>query len=100
MNPAGETANKLLKAAALHYKEGMYAPVLKAYGEGLKAEKIVALAREHGIDVKKGEEEQLLQMLSSLKMNQEIPVELFATVAAIYAEVMTFQHNVDESRMI
>ncbi len=91
MNKAGETANKLLRAAALHYKEGMYAPVLKAFGEGLKAEKIVALAREHGIDIKKDEEEQLLHMLSSLKMNQEIPAELFAAVAAIYAEVITFR---------
>lgn len=86
---AQDTGTKILRVAALEYKEGMYAPVLKAFGEGPVAEKIVAMARKHDIDITTGEYDDLLAALKLVKINDSVPPELYMAVARIFAWVFT-----------
>ncbi|MDA8170757.1 MAG: EscU/YscU/HrcU family type III secretion system export apparatus switch protein [Nitrospiraceae bacterium] len=77
-----ELEGKMKKAAALRYKkEEDPAPVLVAKGQGKMAEKIIQLAREHGIPLK--EDTKVVELLSALDVNQEIPPELYKAVAEI-----------------
>jgi flagellar biosynthesis protein len=74
------------KAAALKYRKGSdSAPQLVAKGRGLVAEKILALAREHGIPIR--EDRNMLEILSTLSLYEEIPPELYKAVAEILAFV-------------
>ena len=74
------------KAVALRYdKELDAAPRLVAKGVGEIAEKIIALAREHGIPVH--ENSDLVELMSKLKLNAEIPPESYLVVAEILAFV-------------
>lgn len=87
MAEAKETA----KAVALVYneKEGS-APRVVASGKGLIAEKIVATAREAGVHIK--EDANLVEVLSKIPLGNEIPVELYQTVA----EVLAFVYRVNK----
>lgn len=74
--------NKKLQAAALRYDpEQDEVPVLAAYGEGHTAERILALAEEHGVPVK--EDAGLASMLSKLSAGDRIPPELYEVVAQV-----------------
>ena len=74
------------RAVALKYNEAKdSAPKVAAKGEGKLAEKIIALAREHGVPVR--EEPALVEVLSRLDLNQEIPPETYVVVAKILAWV-------------
>jgi flagellar biosynthesis protein len=74
------------KAVALKYERGKdRAPKVTAKGRGEVAEKILALAREHGITVQK--DSTLLDALYRLDINEEIPEELYKVVAEILAFV-------------
>jgi flagellar biosynthesis protein len=79
------------KAVALVYneKEGS-APKVVASGKGLIAEKIVATAREAGVHIK--EDANLVEVLSKIPLGNEIPVELYQTVA----EVLAFVYQVNK----
>jgi flagellar biosynthesis protein len=77
-------ANDRQQAVALRYKpEKDRAPKLVAKGQGYLAEKILELARQHHIPVR--EDKNLLQILSRLDLNQEIPAEVYNAVAEILA---------------
>lgn len=67
-------------AVALTY-DGEHAPVVSAKGEGDLAEQIIALAKAH--DVPLMENVELLKLLALLEMGEEIPNELYITVAEI-----------------
>jgi flagellar biosynthesis protein len=72
------------KAAALKYSKGAdSAPKIVAKGRGLVAEKIIALAREHGIPIR--EDRNMVEVLSTLDLYEEIPPELYKAVAEILA---------------
>ena len=72
------------QAVALRYEpERDRAPKLVAKGQGYLAEKILELARQHHIPVR--EDKNLLQILSRLDLNQEIPAEVYQAVAEILA---------------
>ena len=72
------------KAAALRYRAGIdTAPSIVAKGRGLVAEKILALAREHGIPIK--EDRNMVEILSTLSLYEEIPADLYKAVAEILA---------------
>jgi flagellar biosynthesis protein len=72
------------KAAALRYRQGIdSAPSIVAKGKGLVAEKIIALAHEHGIPVR--EDRDMIEILSTLDLYEEIPPELYKAVAEILA---------------
>ncbi|MBL1140717.1 MAG: hypothetical protein HND53_01665 [Proteobacteria bacterium] len=74
-----ETPNK---AVALSY-DGVTAPVLSAKGMGEIADEIIAIAKEHNIPIR--EEPELVDMLAKLKLDQEIPRELYVAVAETIA---------------
>ncbi len=61
------------------------APKVKAKGEGIIAQKIIALAEEHGIPVK--DDADLIEVLSQLDIEEEIPPEVYVAVAEILAFV-------------
>jgi flagellar biosynthesis protein len=77
---------ELPRAAALKYDPGQdSAPRVTAKGSGLVAEKIIDLARRHGIPIQ--EDPALIQVLSKLDLNQEIPPATYVVVAEILAFV-------------
>ncbi len=76
--------NDRQEAVALRYEPKRdRAPKLVAKGQGYLAEKILELARQHHIPVR--EHKNLLQILSRLDLNQEIPAEVYKAVAEILA---------------
>lgn len=82
------------RAVALRYdmeKEG--APKIVAKGKGLVAERILELAREHGLHVH--EDPDLIAVLSRLNIDEEIPAELYHAVA----EVLAFVYRVNQKAM-
>ena len=70
------------KVVALRY-EGVGAPRVTAKGEGLVAEKILELAKEHHIPLH--EDPALVAMLAKLELGDEIPVTLYRAVAEVIA---------------
>jgi flagellar biosynthesis protein len=54
-------------------------------GTGELAERIIAIAREHGVHVH--EDRELVALLSQLELNASIPPELYRAVAAVLAFV-------------
>jgi flagellar biosynthesis protein len=75
------------RAAALRYRpEPPFqdaAPRLVAKGQGLLAERILDLARQHGVSITKDPD--LLSALEPLELNRLIPPELFQAVAVLLA---------------
>lgn len=82
--PKAETSVK--QAVALSYDpEQGSAPVVKAKGKGAVAERIVAVAAEHGVPVR--EDASLVEVLSKLDLDREIPPELYKLVAELLSYV-------------
>jgi flagellar biosynthesis protein len=72
------------KAVALTYERGRDgAPKVAAKGRGTVAERILALAKEHGVPIEK--DSTLLEALYRLDINEEIPEELYQVVAELLA---------------
>ncbi len=79
------------KAVALLYdKKTADAPRVVAGGKGLVARKIIETAREAGVHIH--EDPDLVELLSKVPLGQEIPVELYQTIA----EVLAFVYRVNE----
>jgi len=77
-------AEPRLRVAALRYDHPKdRAPKLVARGEGHVAEKILALAREHDIPIH--EDRELVEVLSRLDLEEDIPGEVYQVVAEILA---------------
>jgi flagellar biosynthesis protein len=78
--------NKLRKAAVLKYKHQIdRAPRLVAKGKGLVADRILELARKHRIPIQS--DPALVEVLSRLDIDQEIPPDLYRAVAQVLAYV-------------
>ncbi|THF81282.1 EscU/YscU/HrcU family type III secretion system export apparatus switch protein [Cohnella fermenti] len=78
------------KAVALKYSpERGAAPVVVAKGQGVIAEEIVRKAKENGVPIQ--EDTSLVEVLSKLDLEQEIPPELYRLVA----EVLSFVYRTD-----
>ena len=73
------------KAAALSYKKSDNAPKLVAKGAGEIAERIIQIAKEEGIEIV--EDRALVEVLSKLELESEIPPELYEAVAKILAYI-------------
>lgn len=85
---SGRTLPK--KAVALKYEpEKSTAPVVTAKGQGQMAEQILRRAQEHGVPVQ--EDASLVEVLSKLDLEQQIPTELYQLVA----EVLSFVYRTD-----
>jgi flagellar biosynthesis protein len=79
-------ADKTKKAAALHYQHRVdSAPVVVAKGRGIIAERIIEIAEKHNIPLKS--DPALIEVLSQLDLDQEIPSELYRAVAEVLAYV-------------
>jgi len=77
------------KATALKYDQKTdNAPIVTAKGKGEVAKNIIKIAQENDIPVKKDED--LINMLSEIELNKEIPVELYQAVS----EVFTFIYGI------
>jgi len=86
------------KAVALQYdKEHDNAPNVTAQGTGNTAKNIIKIAEENGIPIKKDED--LVNMLSQIELNQEIPTELYQAVSEIFSFIygLANQQNEDEN---
>lgn len=76
----------LLKAAALTYDKGRSeAPRLSAKGKGHVAEKILEVAAAYDIPIHKDGD--LVEILDKLDLDAEIPLEIYAVVAEIFAYI-------------
>jgi flagellar biosynthesis protein len=85
------------QVAALRYEEGKdSAPRLMAKGKGAVAEKILEIARRHGIPIR--EDRELVGMLSSLDIYKEIPPDLYRAVAEILAFVYSLNRGAVKPR--
>ena len=80
------TPSRRTRAVALGYDAGRdEAPRLLASGEGLIADKIIALARDNGIPIR--EDPALAAALATVDLGAAIPPELYAVVAEVLAYV-------------
>ena len=70
-------------SVALSYTLGETAPVIVASGKDLIADRIVEIAREHGIKLVR--DEILANVLSESNIGECIPEETYRAVAAIFA---------------
>lgn len=67
------------------------APTVTAKGQGPIAEKIIDLARQHNIPIK--EDPDLVQVLSQVDIDQEVPPSVYKVVA----ELLAFVYQLNES---
>ncbi|RWZ60508.1 EscU/YscU/HrcU family type III secretion system export apparatus switch protein [Halobacillus fulvus] len=75
---------KRKEAIALHYEtEQQAAPRVVAKGKGYVADNILERAKEHDIPVQ--EDASLVELLSELNINEQIPEELYLVVAEVFA---------------
>lgn len=74
------------QAVALRYREGKdKAPRIAAKGDGFVADKIVELARASNIPLR--QDRDLVQILSALNLEEEIPENVYKAVSEILAWV-------------
>jgi flagellar biosynthesis protein len=74
------------RAVALKYQpQSDSAPRVVAKGQGELAEKIIAIARDHGIHIY--EDPDMVELLSQLDLKEEIPADLYVVVAELLAFV-------------
>jgi flagellar biosynthesis protein len=89
--PQKWSSRSLKKAVALRYKpEEGDAPYVVAKGKGNVAEKILEKAREHQVPIQ--EDASLVEVLSAVELNQQIPEELYQLVA----EVLSYVYRMDQ----
>ena len=84
-------AKQLSKAVAILYDEKeSQTPKVVASGKGIIAEKIIETAREAGVHIQ--EDPNLVELLSKVPIGDDIPVELYQTVA----EVLAFVYQIND----
>ena len=80
------------KATALKYDDTKdNAPKAMAQGSGATANNIIKIAEQNGIPIKKDED--LVNMLSQIELNQEIPIELYKAVSEIFSFVYDMSND-------
>jgi len=89
--------NFVKKAAALKYDmETQDVPIVTASGSRETAKKIIKIAEQNNIPIKKDED--LVNMLSEIELNQEIPVELYRSVAEIFSFIYDLANEENSRR--
>ena len=84
------------KATALKYNEADdNAPKIIAQGSRETAKNIIKIAQENNIPIKKDED--LVQMLSQIELNKEIPPQLYAAVAEIFSFIYGITNNEEKT---
>ena len=85
--------NPQKKAVALKYQPDKdNAPKVTAKGSGNVAEKIIEIARKHGIPIK--DDPDLVNVLSKLDIKEEIP----ASVYVVVAELLAFAYSLNKEK--
>jgi flagellar biosynthesis protein len=80
------------KAVALKYdRSSDAAPQVAAKGSGWVAEKIIAVAKEHGLHIH--EDADLVEVLEKVELQQEIPLEVYSVVAEIFSYIYKVNKN-------
>ncbi|MFT7235231.1 MAG: flagellar biosynthesis protein [Methylophagaceae bacterium] len=74
--------NEPLRAIALKY-DGDNAPTVTAGGEGVIADEIIRIAREHGVPLR--QDGMLAALLGELELGEEIPPTLYRVIAEVIA---------------
>ncbi|WP_311082630.1 EscU/YscU/HrcU family type III secretion system export apparatus switch protein [Paenibacillus polymyxa] len=88
--PLEPPSPSIKKAVALKYTPGeSEAPIVVAKGSGHVADSILEKAKEHGVPVQ--EDAALVEVLSKLDLDEQIPAELYQLVA----EVLTYIYQMD-----
>jgi flagellar biosynthesis protein len=83
------------RAVALRYDPAQdSAPMLIAKGKGYLAEKIIELARQHGIHVQS--DPVLVELLMELDLSEQVPPQLYKVVSKVLATV--YRVNQDLAR--
>lgn len=79
-------ADKNREAVALQYdRDKDPAPIVTAKGKGYIAEQIIALAKEHNVEIR--QDADLAQLLGKLDLNTPIPLAAYAAVAEILSYI-------------
>lgn len=79
------------KAVAILYDEDKSGtPKVVASGKGIVAEKIIETAREAGIHIQ--EDPNLIELLAKIPVGDDIPAELYQSVA----EILAFVYRINE----
>ncbi len=87
---------KVKSAISLEYqKEINSAPKITAKGEGWVAEKIIEIAQERNIPIRKDKD--LLNLLSEIDLGREVPESLYKVVAELLAWVYQLNKNYPDS---
>ncbi|MDR3631041.1 MAG: EscU/YscU/HrcU family type III secretion system export apparatus switch protein [Desulfocapsaceae bacterium] len=87
----------LEKAVAILYDDSKNtAPQVIASGKGVIARNIIETARKAGIHIQ--EDPNLIELLSKVPIGDEIPVELYQTVAEMLAFVYRINNTYREKR--
>ncbi len=87
--------NYVQKAAALKYDvETDNAPKVIAKGKQETANNIIKIAKENNIPIKKDED--LVELLSQLEIDKEIPGSMYKAVAEIFSFIYDMTNRKDE----
>jgi len=79
-----ERKSHIQKAVALEYNKALdNAPKVTASGKGETAKNIIKIARDNNIPIKKDED--LVELLSKIDIDKEIPGSMYKAVAEIFA---------------
>ncbi|MFC3746270.1 EscU/YscU/HrcU family type III secretion system export apparatus switch protein [Paenibacillus sp. GCM10012306] len=90
--PENEIRHNFKKAVALKYSpDQAEAPVVVAKGQGVVADIILQKAKESGVVIQ--EDAALVEVLSKLDLDQQIPPELYQLVA----EILSFVYQSDRA---
>ncbi|MDP3030386.1 MAG: EscU/YscU/HrcU family type III secretion system export apparatus switch protein [Deltaproteobacteria bacterium] len=82
---------KIKRAVSLRYESDKdRAPKVTAKGQGVIADKIIALAKENNIPIH--EDPDLVEILSKLDLEEDIP----PTVYVLVAEILAFVYRMNE----
>ncbi|MGQ9646421.1 MAG: EscU/YscU/HrcU family type III secretion system export apparatus switch protein [Thermodesulfobacteriota bacterium] len=91
MNQKGKRSS-LKRAVALKYiPKKDRAPKITAKGSGILAQKIIELAKKHGVPIQ--EDPALVEVLAQLDFYQEIPPSVYVIVAEILAFIYSMNHR-------
>jgi flagellar biosynthesis protein len=98
MNKTKEKKENTIAAAIEYDSQKDAAPRVTAKGRGIIGERILDLAVKHGVPVKK--DPALVQILSRLDIDEQIPPELYKAVAEILAFIYSINERYREKQSI
>ena len=96
--PSDRDRARRLEAVGLRYdpeSAGDGAPVVVARGRGEIAARLIALAEEHGVAVRRDPD--LLRLLATARVGDEVPEELYTAVAHVIAFVWRVNAGMEAS---